>query len=325
MEQAPRIVVHVDERDLFEDTKEECRRGLLRSPKELPPKFFYDETGSVLFERITALPEYYQTRTERRILEEIAVPLAESHRFRELLEFGSGSSRKTRVLLDQMHARGDLRLYLPFDVSEQMLRMSADELAADYPEMQIHGIVGDFTRHLGEIPRGDRRLLAFLGGTIGNFRPEEATQFLRRIAETMGPDDRLLLGTDLIKDRDLLEAAYNDSQGITARFNLNALAVINDRLDADFDLGNFDHVAFYDADREWIEMRLRARRSRRVRVGALGLEVGIEAGEEILTEISRKFSRESAGGMLADAGLELTEWFTDPGALFALALARRVG
>ena len=323
MGQAPIIDIHVDEADLFEHMKEECRVGLLRDPKEIPPKFFYDARGSALFEEITGLPEYYQTRTERKILGEVASVIEARHHFRQLLEFGSGSSSKTRVLLDAMHESGDLELYLPLDVSESIVRTTAEQLVEDYPELQVHGIIADFTRHLEQIPRGEHRLVAFLGGTIGNFLPAEATRFLREVAATMGPDDRLLLGADLVKETRRIEAAYNDSQGVTARFNLNALAVVNARLGADFDLENYDHLAPYREDVQWIEMRLRARRSRRVRIPALNVEIQIEAGEEILTEISRKFTRESAEQMLNSAGLETTDWFTDAEDLFGLSLSRR--
>ena len=323
MSRAPVIDVHGDEADLFEHTKEECRIGLLQTPKEIPPKFFYDERGSALFEEITTLPEYYQTRTERRILESVVEVIEERYRFRQLLEFGSGSSAKTRVLLDAMHESGNLQLYLPFDVSESMVRTTAEQLVLEYPDMRVHGIVGDFTRHLGEVPGGDYRLLIFLGGTIGNFRDEAATRFLRKVASTMGPNDRLLLGADLVKEPRIIEAAYNDSSGVTAEFNLNALAVINARLGANFDLGNYEHVAPYREDVRWIEMRLRARRARRVRIPALGVEIDIEAGEEILTEISRKFTPRSVERMLEDSGLTMTDWFADDDNLFSLSLSRR--
>lgn len=323
MSQAAVIDVHVDEADLFEHMKDECRVGLLKNPKEIPPKFFYDARGSVLFEQITELPEYYQTRTERKILEDVVGVLETRHRFRQLLEFGSGSSSKTRVLLDAMHESGNLELYLPLDVSESIVRMTAERLVDDYPEMRVHGIIGDFTRHLAEIPKGAHRLLVFLGGTIGNFRPEDATIFLRDVASTMGPHDRLLLGTDLVKEPRRIEAAYNDSKGVTAEFNLNVLSAINARLGADFDLENYDHLAPYREDVQWIEMRLRAKRSRRVSIPALDMEIGIDAGEEILTEISRKFTRASANHMVESAGLEMTDWFTDDESLFGLSLSRR--
>ena len=323
MSRAPVIDVHMDDEDLFEHMKEECRVGLLLKPKEIPPKFFYDERGSALFEQITELPEYYQTRTERRILEEVVEVIERRYRFRQLLEFGSGSSSKTRVLLDAMHDSGNLELYLPLDVSESIVRTTAEQLVADYPEMRVHAIIGDFTRHLGKVPAGDYRLLAFLGGTIGNFLPDGARTFLREVASTMGPHDRFLLGTDLVKERQRIEAAYNDARGVTAQFNLNALAVINSRLGADFDLENYVHFAPYLEDVQWIEMRLRARRSRRVEIPALSLGLDIEAGEEILTEISRKFTRESTEEMLDGAGLEMTDWFTDAENLFGLSLSRR--
>jgi L-histidine Nalpha-methyltransferase len=242
----------------------------------------------------------------------------------ELVELGSGTAAKTRVLLSAMERAGTLWRYVPFDVAEQVVRDCAAELAGEYPEMHIHGIVGDFDRHLAKIPRPERdrpRVVAFLGGTIGNFPPGARRRFLRSLARLLEPGDYLLLGTDLVKDIDVLEAAYDDAQGVTAEFNRNVLHVLNRELDADFPTDLFEHVAFFDPDRQWIEMRLRARRACHVRIGALDLEVDFDRGEELRTEISAKFTRDRLKADYAAAGLELAEWFTDDERLFALSLA----
>ncbi len=314
------IHVYVDEADLFEFSKSEVREGLLRSPKELAPYLLYDEKGSELFEEITELPEYYQTRTEKKILGEIAPIIEERYEFRELLELGSGSSYKTRVLLDEMHQSGQLELYLPFDVSESMVRQTAEELSREYPEMGIYAIVGDFNRHLGKIPSGNHRLLVFLGGTIGNFKPQTAETFLRNVARTMDPSDRLLLGTDLVKDTAVIEAAYNDSRGVTAAFNRNSLKVVNDRLGANFKPDAYEHRAIFDTEKAQIEMHLIATSRQDVRIEAIDLDVRVEEGEYVLSEISRKFTRSTVESLLASAGLEMTDWFTDPEEKFALSL-----
>jgi L-histidine N-alpha-methyltransferase len=299
--------------------------GLTRPFKELPPKHLYDARGSELFDAICDLPEYYPTRTERAILEAQSAAIVEATGAAELVELGSGSASKTRVLLDAMEAAGTLRRYVPFDVSEQVVRDCAVALADEYPDLRLHGIVGDFERHLPEIPPpepGHPRVVAFLGGTIGNFTPGTRRRFLRRLAELLGPEDHLLLGTDLVKDVDTLEAAYDDSAGVTAEFNRNVLRVVNRELRADFPLELFDHVAFFDPDREWIEMRLRARRACRVRIAALDLDISFSRGEELRTEISAKFTRERLEADYAAAGLRLARWYTDADALFALSLAQ---
>jgi L-histidine Nalpha-methyltransferase len=299
--------------------------GLTRPFKELPPKHLYDTRGSELFDAICDLPEYYPTRTERAILEAQAAAIVEATGAAELVELGSGTAAKTRVLLDAMEAAGTLRRYVPFDVSEQVVRDCAVALADEYPELRLHGIVGDFERHLPEIPPpepGHPRVVAFLGGTIGNFTPGSRRRFLRRLAALLGPEDHLLLGTDLVKDVDTLEAAYDDSAGVTAEFNLNVLHVVNRELGGDFALELFDHVAFFDPEREWIEMRLRARRACRVRIAALDLEISFRRGEELRTEISAKFTRARLEADYAAAGLRLARWYTDPAALFALSLAQ---
>jgi L-histidine Nalpha-methyltransferase len=299
--------------------------GLTRPFKEMPPKHLYDARGSELFDAICELPEYYPTRTERAILEARADAIVAATGAAELVELGSGSASKTRVLLDAMESAGTLRRYVPFDVSEQVVRDCTVALADEYPELRLHGIVGDFERHLPEIPAsepGRPRVVAFLGGTIGNFTPGTRRRFLRRLAALLGPDDHLLLGTDLVKDVDVLEAAYDDSAGVTAEFNRNLLHVLNRELGADFALDLFEHVAFFDPEREWIEMRLRARRACRVRFAALDLEISFRRGEELRTEISAKFTRRRLEADYAAAGLQLAHWYTDPDALFALSLAQ---
>jgi L-histidine N-alpha-methyltransferase len=318
---ALQIDVHVDGDELLRTMKEDIRAGLQATPKEIPPKYFYDERGSELFERITELPEYYQTRTEKLVLERIARPIVRRHGFDELLELGSGSSTKTRVFLDAMREAGTLRRYIPFDVSESMMRKTADELIHEYPETEIHGVVGDFTAHLGEVPSSAHRLILFLGGTIGNLPPADAVRFLAEVAATMTPTDRFLLGTDLVKDPAILEAAYNDSAGVTAEFNLNVLRVINRGLDADFVPSLFTHVSFFNEEESRIEMWLRSSRRQKIRLRVLEMGVTLEAGEEIRTEISCKYTRESVMTMLRQAELELESWYTDSANAFGLALA----
>ncbi|MBV9796589.1 MAG: L-histidine N(alpha)-methyltransferase [Solirubrobacterales bacterium] len=299
--------------------------GLTRPFKELPPKHFYDARGSELFERICELPEYYPTRAERHLLGERARDIVEATGAGELVELGSGSADKARILLDAMAAAGTLRRYIPVDVSETVVRDAAHELTGDYDGLQVHGVVGDFERHLDRIPDGDgpARIVALLGGTIGNFPPGTRRRLLRRIGSLLAPEDRLLLGTDLVKDPAMIEAAYDDSQGITAEFNRNVLHVINRELGADFTPEAFDHVAFFDRRHEWIEMRLRARRPVSVLISGLGLRVEFAAGEELRTEISAKFTRARLEADYAAAGLELDRWYADGDGLFALSLAAR--
>jgi L-histidine N-alpha-methyltransferase len=320
----PRVVVHSylaagDERSLADDVLD----GLTRPFKEIPPKHFYDARGADLFDRICELPEYYPTRTERAILERFAADVVATTEASELVELGSGTAAKTRVLLDAMEDAGLLDRYVPVDVTESMVRDTAEALVGEYPGLRVHGIVGDFERHLGHIPPADGpRIVAFLGGTIGNFTPGSRRRFLRGLARAMAPEDHLLLGTDLVKDPAIIEAAYDDSAGVTAEFNRNVLRVLNRELAADFDVDAFEHRAFFDRDREWIEMRLRSVRDQVVRIGDLALEVHFAGGEELRTEISAKFTRERLEGDLAAAGLELVELYTDPQELFALSLAK---
>jgi L-histidine Nalpha-methyltransferase len=303
------------ERTLREDVLD----GLTRPFKEIPPKHFYDARGSELFEQICDLPEYYPTRTERAILEAFSPAIAARTEAAELVELGAGYATKTRLLIDAM----DLERFIPVDVSETTVRECAQQLIDEYPGLSVHGLVGDFERHLVHLPepRGTR-VVAFLGGTIGNFPPGSRRRFLRTIARTLGDDGWLLLGTDLVKEPRILEAAYDDAAGVTAQFNLNVLHVMNRELGADFDVDGFDHVAFWDADREWIEMRLRSRRRQTVRFPDLDLTVHFAPREELRTEISAKFTPTRVQGDLAAAGLELVDWFTDDDDLFALSLAR---
>jgi len=307
-------------RSLAEDVLD----GLTRPFKELPPKHFYDARGAELFDQICELPEYYPTRCERTILGERADELAELTGAVELVELGSGTAAKTRVLLDALGAAGTLERYVPVDVTESMVRESAEMLTAEYPGLQVHGVIGDFERHLDRVPpRSGPRIVAFLGGTIGNFPPGSRRRFLREIGRLLAPGDHLLMGVDLVKDRRVLEAAYDDSQGVTAEFNRNVLLVLNRELQADFDPEDFEHVALFNDEHEWIEMRLRARRELSASVRGLDLAVHFDEGEELRTEISAKFTPERAEGDLAAAGLELTQWLPDPDGLFALTLSRR--
>ncbi len=308
------------ERSLADDVLD----GLTRPFKELPPKHFYDSRGAELFDRICDLPEYYPTRTERLILNERASEIAAATGAAELVELGSGTAAKTRVLLDALQDAGTLRRYIPLDVTESMVRESAQALVQEYPDLRVHGVVGDFERHLDQVPEADGpRIVAFLGGTIGNFPPGSRRRFLRQIARLLGGDDHLLMGTDLVKDPGVLEAAYDDAEGVTAELNRNVLHVLNRELDADFDPDAFEHVALFNLRHEWIEMRLRSRDAQSVTIGALDLPVQFHAGEEMRTEISAKFTRERLTGDLAAAGLELVQWLTDPDELFALSLSRR--
>jgi L-histidine N-alpha-methyltransferase len=320
----PEIVIesHLDggqERSLADDVLD----GLTQPFKELPPKHFYDARGAELFDRICELPEYYPTRTERSILLESAEEIAELTGAAELVELGSGTAAKTRVLLDALHAAGTLRRYVPLDVTESMVRDCAGDLVNEYPGLAVHGVIGDFERHLDRVPRPvGPRVVAFLGGTIGNFPPGSRRRFLRSIARLLGPEDHLLMGTDLVKDPRVLVAAYDDAQGVTAEFNRNLLVVLNRELGADFEPRDFEHVAIFDTDNEWIEMRLRARRKLTANIVALDLAVQFEEGEEMRTEISAKFTPERVAGDLAAAGLELTRWLSDPEGHFALSLSR---
>jgi L-histidine Nalpha-methyltransferase len=302
---------------------EDARRGLdrPRGERELPPKHLYDERGSDLFDQITRLPEYYPTRCERAILNRQAPGLVEATDARELIELGSGTASKTRALLYAMAGAGALERYVPFDVDPSVVEACAHELSDLYPGLSVHGIVGDFTCHLGHVPDGERRLIAFLGSTIGNLMPDARREFLASVREMMGPSDRFLLGTDLLKDVAVIEAAYNDANGLTADFNLNMLRVLNRELGADFDVDAFEHEAVFEPEPSWVEMRLRARSEQQVRIPGAGIELTLEAGERIRTEVSTKFTLDVLARELAEAGMELESFFTDPAGMFGLSLA----
>jgi L-histidine Nalpha-methyltransferase len=312
--------------DLDKALRQDVAEGLSALPKTLPPKWFYDERGSVLFEEITRLPEYYPTRRERAILIERAAEIAAATGADTLLELGAGSGEKTRLLLDALCGAGaaTLRTYVPVDVSGDFLADASRRIAADYTGLAVRGVVADYERHLHLLPSGGRRLIAFLGGTIGNMPPAARVGFLGAVRASMADDDALLLGADLVKDENRLIAAYDDPRGVTAEFNRNVLHVINRELAADFVPGAYEHVALWDRDNEWIEMRLRATGEQRVRVGQLDLTVEFAAGEELRTEISAKFRRDRLAAELGAAGLILDRWWTDPDGDFALTLARPV-
>jgi L-histidine N-alpha-methyltransferase len=317
------IEVHLDA-DTAAKMAADVRAGLLAEPKELAPKYFYDERGSQLFERITELEEYYPTRAERSILtarsaEIVTAAGAPS----SLVELGSGSAAKTRHLLSAMRDAGCLRTYVPVDISEEITHETAGLLVDEYPGLRIQGLVCDFEQHLERIPEDEGgRMVAFLGGTIGNLYPDARREFLGRLAALMSPEDRLLLGADLVKDSARLETAYDDAEGVTAEFNKNVLQVLNRELGADFDLDAFEHVARYDPGEARMDIRLRSLADQTVRLEGLDLEVGFADGEEMRTEISAKFTRESLEAVYAGAGLAMSDWFTDPAGDYALSLAR---
>ncbi|MGC4950217.1 L-histidine N(alpha)-methyltransferase [Streptomyces sp. DT224] len=292
--------------------------GLSRRPKTLPPKWFYDARGSELFEEITRLPEYYPTRAEREILVDRAGEIAAASGARTLVELGSGSSEKTRYLLD---ALTDLHSYVPVDVSESALRGAADALLKERPRLSVHALIADFTAGLTLPKTPGPRLVAFLGGTLGNLLPGERSVFLKSVRDLLVPGDTLLLGTDLVKDEEVLVAAYDDAAGVTAAFNRNVLSVVDRELGADFIPEDFAHVARWNPQEEWIEMRLRARRSLTVKIPELDLVVPFEAGEELRTEVSAKFREDGVRGELAGAGLRLAHWWTDSEGRFALSLS----
>ncbi|WP_018683584.1 L-histidine N(alpha)-methyltransferase [Actinokineospora enzanensis] len=316
------VEVHLPDDHAARALAKDAREGLAADPKSLPPKWFYDARGSELFEEITRLPEYYPTRAEREILAQRAPEIAAVTGAHTLVELGSGSSEKTRLLLDALRAAGTLAHIVALDVSDSALREATTALAEEYAGIRVSGVVGDFTEHLGLLPGEPPRLVAFLGGTIGNFLPAERAEFLTAIRGVLKPGEWLLLGTDLVKDERTLVQAYDDARGVTAEFNRNVLHVLNRELDADFDPDDFAHVAVWDSEQEWIEMRLRARREITATISALGLEVGFAEGEEMRTEISAKFRRDGVAVELSDAGFTLERWWTDTAGRFALSLAR---
>ena len=300
----------------------DVRAGLTATPKTLPPKWFYDARGSELFEQITRLPEYYPTRAEREILAREAADIAATTRAATVVELGSGSSEKTRLLLDALAAAGTLRRYVAIDVSEVALTEAAAALLQAYPTLEVHAVVGDFERHLDQLPdAGNRRLFVFLGGTIGNFAPAERRTFLAAVRRGLRPGDALVLGTDLVKSPAVLVPAYDDAAGVTAEFNRNVLRVINRELGADFAVDRFAHVAAWVPENEWIEMRLRSLADQEVRIPALDLTVPFRAGEEMRTEISAKFRRPGVTAELRAVGLHLQRWWTDAEGRFGLSLA----
>jgi len=315
------VDVHLAPSSAAEALRADVLRGLTATPKTLPPKWFYDERGSELFDEITRLPEYYPTRAERSILVEHAGDVAAACGADTLVELGSGTSEKTRLLLTALRGAGGLARFVPFDVDPSVLRAAGAAVAREYPGVAVHAVVGDFERHLPLLPGGGRRLVAFLGSTIGNFEPAPRAEFLRSLASTLTAGDSFLLGTDLVKDPARLVAAYDDSGGVTAAFDRNVLAVVNRELKADFDLDAFDHVARWDAGAEWVEMRLRSRRAQTVSIAALDLTVDFAEGEQMRTEVSAKFRRDRVGGELAAAGLRMTEWWTDADGDFGLSLS----
>ncbi len=308
---------------LRDELAADVRAGLLSPPRTLPPKYFYDARGSELFEEITRLPEYYPTRAEAEILEVEAEAIVKTVMPTEILELGSGSSHKTRMLLEAMHRAGAGERYVALDVSEDAILAAAETLTGDYPWLEVVGLVGDFHTDLDRIPHGGPRIAAFLGSTIGNLDPAERAAFFPAIADLLDDDDALLLGADLVKDAGTLEAAYDDDAGVTAEFNRNVLAVINRELDGDLPLEGFEHVAVFDKEASWVEMRLRARRDIDARLAAIDVGLTLTEGEEIRTEISSKFTREGIEAELHRAGLHLESWWTDGQDRFALLLARR--
>ncbi|MCS7483180.1 L-histidine N(alpha)-methyltransferase [Umezawaea endophytica] len=321
----PVVDVHLTPEDAARALRAEARAGLTATPKWVSPKWFYDAVGSELFTDITRLPEYYPTRAEREILIARSAEIATTTGAHSLVELGSGSSEKTRLLLDALRDHGTLKEFVPLDVSTTALTEAANAILADYPGLRVHGVVGDFTEHLAGLPGDAPRVVAFLGGTIGNLIPEERRKFFAAVRDVLGAGEWLLLGTDLVKDPDVLVRAYDDAQGVTAEFNRNVLRVINRELGGDFDVEAFEHVALWNAEREWIEMRLRATRPVKVRLAELDLDVEFAEGEELRTEVSAKFRTEGVRSELEEAGFELHRWWTDTQGRFALSLARAVG
>ncbi|HEY8472984.1 MAG TPA: L-histidine N(alpha)-methyltransferase [Natronosporangium sp.] len=318
------LEIYLDDADHAEQLRADARAGLTASPKWLPPKWFYDRRGSELFEQITRLPEYYPTRAEREILVARAAEVAALTGASTLVELGSGSSEKTRLLLDALRSQGTLASFVPLDVSAAALADAVRVLSGDYPGLRIQGVVADFNRHLKLLPRDEGRLVAFLGGTIGNLLPTDRARFLAELRSTLEAGEWLLLGADLVKDPAVLVPAYDDAAGVTAEFNRNVLRVLNRELGADFQVDAFQHVARWDSHEEWIEMRLRADRAMTVRLAALDLTVEFAAAEDLRTEVSAKFRRDGLAGELAEAGFAVRRWWTDRASRFSLSLAEAV-
>lgn len=314
---------HLAADSAYQALRRDVLDGLRQAPKSLPPKWFYDSVGSDLFDQITRLPEYYPTRAEAEILRGCSAEVASATGADTLVELGSGTSEKTRMLLDALRHRGALRRYVPFDVDANMLSVAASAVQREYPGIEIAAVCGDFEEHLAEIPGGGRRLFVFLGSTIGNLTTGPRAEFLASLAAVLRPGDTLLLGTDLVKDSDRLIRAYDDAAGVTARFNRNVLSVINRELDADFDVEAYTHVARWNAAEQRMEMWLRAERPQRVQIRALDLTAEFTAGEEMLTEVSCKFLPETVAAELAAVGLRRTRWWTDSAGDFGLSLAAK--
>jgi L-histidine N-alpha-methyltransferase len=317
-----RVDVHLTPEDRARALRDDVLSGLRASPKSIPPKWFYDARGSRLFDAITRLPEYYPTRRERSILSRRAVEIAQLSRADTLVELGSGTSDKTRLLLDALAGRGRLCRVVALDVCEEAIRESGAAIAWEYPGVEVHGVVGDFERHLDRLPGGGRRLVVFLGSTLGNLERPARASLLASLRAALGAGETLLLGVDLVKDARRLVAAYDDEAGVTAAFNLNVLAVLNRELDGSFALHRFRHVARFDPDESRVEMWLRSRCDQVVSLRALGLEVGFARGEAILTEISTKFRRAGLEAEVAAAGFEPLRWWTDPAGDYAVCLSR---
>jgi L-histidine N-alpha-methyltransferase len=301
----------------------EIRQTLTDTPPWIPSKYLYDDRGSRLFDEITRLPEYYPTRTEEGLLETVAGEVMDAVDPVEIVELGSGVGRKIRLLVEQMLARHERPRAVLVDINPSVVAESVAELRRAYPRLDVVGSVADFERESPRVPRAGRRLMVFFAGTIGNLHPDDVPAFLRRQGAALAAGDFFLVGVDLVKDRARLEAAYNDARGVTACFNLNVLRVLNERLGADFDPDAFEHVAFFDEAKSWIEMRVRARRGMQVTIPAVPLEMALEPGDEIRTEISCKYTRESFAARMAGTGFSLDRWRTDPDRLFALALLVR--
>jgi L-histidine N-alpha-methyltransferase len=318
------IDVHLSPDEVRSQMRADAVTGLQGEEKSIPPVWFYDERGSRLFEEITQLPEYYPTRAERALLEEYAPAIAEISKADTLVELGAGACDKTRVLLSALQEAGTLARYVPFDVSDGFLRDAATTLSDEFGTLDIHLVIGDFHQHLAEIPTEGRRMVAFLGGTIGNLNPAQRARFLFDLNCTMSSDDSLLLGTDLVKDRRRLVAAYDDAAGVTADFNRNVLHVLNEQLGGDFDPTHFRHVALWNEEEQWIEMRLRAKEATEISLAGAGITVRFDEGEDLLTEISAKFTPDKVKEELHEAGFVLEDmWGADEGE-FLLTLAHPI-
>ncbi|OZF52709.1 L-histidine N(alpha)-methyltransferase [Rhodococcus sp. 14-1411-2a] len=319
------VDVHLADTALLDELRKDVRDGLTADPKWLSPKYFYDALGSELFEQITVLPEYYPTRTERALLEEHALDVAEATGSTMLIVLGSGSSEKTKILLSAGVKHGSLETYVPQDVSVTALEGAIEQISHEFPALEVRGIVSDFTDTLHNLPSGQARTIAFLGGTLGNLIPEERREFLGAIADALDPGEYLLLGVGLVIDPKVLVPAYDDAAGVTAKFNRNVLSVINSRLGGNFDPDAFEHVALWNAEQEWIEMRLRANAPQEVYLADLDLQVHFDAGEDLRTEISAKFRPEGITEELAAAGFGVDHLWSDADSRFALILARKDG